>query len=408
MGENCVGKRNGALPGRGLVPLLHTPSRHAAICAIFFIFSVRGSENGRRFAANAWTFDVSNRHNFASPLHYSARNQCRHILALSRLFASPPVSSMSESVAEAIATCLKQSDLKRDSGFDGSSTGWTSWVHEPSVVALQETMDQITWSISSSADSNGSPDPNDWFRWCEKCPTPMIIEFSTELRQAVHKASVLSSQSDSGTQDQGTELSLLSRIACRMIVLPSGSCLPSNLTTPPGGMIFGLVLRGGVTRYRLLGTRKRRAGERREVAPSSHSTAPSWLQYGGPERNYDAVDMGVCVLMEFILLPKGLSMPIWGSAQEINALMSAPDVLPPENTMIIGHPPVRLDSFLRMCHDNVLEHQVKRSNQSLATRSIGDALSTELGGLEKPIAELVRRVLDGRGLRSQFMVSRVL
>ena len=35
----------------------------------------------------------------------------------------------------------------------------------------------------------------------------------------------------------------------------------------------------------------------------------AWLQYGGPERNYQAVDMGPCLLLELILLPLGLEVP---------------------------------------------------------------------------------------------------
>jgi len=67
-------------------------------------------------------------------------------------------------------------------------------------------------------------------------------------------------------------------------------------------------LYGGVKRYRMIGSvRKRRAGERSLVYDEA---AKSWLQYGGPERNYEAIGMGPCGLVELILTPKGLSLPL--------------------------------------------------------------------------------------------------
>ena len=34
----------------------------------------------------------------------------------------------------------------------------------------------------------------------------------------------------------------------------------------------------------------------------------AWLQFGGPERNYEAVDMGACAILEVIILPTGLKV----------------------------------------------------------------------------------------------------
>lgn len=86
----------------------------------------------------------------------------------------------------------------------------------------------------------------------------------------------------------------ISRIACHVILLPSGSDTGKNsLVESTGSHIYGQLLYGGVSRFRLLksGNTVRRAGERREVmAPGKErrqSQHPSWVQLGGLERKYE-------------------------------------------------------------------------------------------------------------------------
>ena len=47
-------------------------------------------------------------------------------------------------LAANVANCLVKSELKRDSGFDGASTGWTSWVEDSSAARLQSCMDKLS------------------------------------------------------------------------------------------------------------------------------------------------------------------------------------------------------------------------------------------------------------------------
>ena len=125
-----------------------------------------------------------------------------------------------------------------------------------------------------------------------------------------------------------------SRIACHVILLPSGSeTAPLSLVETTGAHVYGKLLYGGVKRFRLLtsggsggagGVKRtvRRVGEQREVMKammvplnnnsnaqqhqqqqqqqqSSSSSRkkqycdshPSWLQLGGVERRYEAIDM---------------------------------------------------------------------------------------------------------------------
>jgi len=47
------------------------------------------------------------------------------------------------SLALAVAQCLLASDAKRDTGLDGASTGWTSWIEQKSESVLRECIDKI-------------------------------------------------------------------------------------------------------------------------------------------------------------------------------------------------------------------------------------------------------------------------
>jgi len=72
----------------------------------------------------------------------------------------------------------------------------------------------------------------------------------------------------------------LSRIACHLILLPSGSETgPLSLIESTGSHIYGKLLYGGVTRYQILksdgGKKIRRAGERREVMKQVSASATS-------------------------------------------------------------------------------------------------------------------------------------
>ena len=178
------------------------------------------------------------------------------------------------------------------------------------------------------------------------------------------------------------------------------------MKAPPGAMIFGKLLYGGVTRYRLLSGGKRRTGERSVIMPSSTSISTKtneddfqcWLQFGGPERNYEALDMGPAALMELILLPKGLSI----SDMSIDTK---------KNQMEFTNIPIQMKSMFFSLSDqihSITDTDRNQNNISNSTSSLvalygkdrNDALQTSLaakvGGLQTQIETIVRRVLDGR------------
>jgi hypothetical protein len=97
-------------------------------------------------------------------------------------------------LAGSVARCLIMSDLKRDSGIDGSSTGWTAWVEDSSAHRLQCCMDSLSWAIPKSPKSatdikhlEERDEMQRWTRWMKASPTPVMMELTNEMRQAVSR-----------------------------------------------------------------------------------------------------------------------------------------------------------------------------------------------------------------------------
>jgi vesicle-fusing ATPase len=360
-----------------------------------------------------------------------------------------------EVLAGNIGLCLIQSDLKRDSGFDGSSTGWTSWVDRKSAFRLEKCIEKLTLASLEVLDQQSKPDtvatqlvPSSqspfttsssssssldmttekdellrWLRWIKASPSPMVVELTETLRQAVN-ATVRPDELDSVGQSWQE---FTSRIALRLFLLPSGASLANTLRTEPGAMVYGKLLYGGVTRYRVIGStnhngRKRRAGERTAIASGGSSSYASrsesaWLQYGGPERNYDAVDMGPCGFMELTILPKGSDLPL-AYAHGENEEEDLANALNQINEMTVAQAQCNLNLLLEFPAEEKKPDSkfVKSTNGSLgaiASSSIEgiDSLlasdtefidglettfTTVVGGLRKQIDAIIRRVLDSR------------
>jgi hypothetical protein len=314
-------------------------------------------------------------------------------------------------LSDRITQCLLESDRKRDDGFDGASTGWTSWVEEKSARALQECFDRMTLR-SVGLETGGMDDEgfSSWLRWIKASPSPVTIELSDRLRNAVLNSLANGAADDAMLQGDDDNLEeFIQRIGCRLYVLPSGATLPSNLRAPPGGMIYGKLLVGGVTRFRLLGnshSSRRRTGERTLILPYTQDgeapVVPGWMQYGGPERNYDALDIGSCALLEIILLPKGLAMPLLVDDGGCSAT-------PPHDMIITSFPWTPEDFLVRGKAEEELiqarqeegpsKRDVSNDNDGLQVWDLETSFCT-VGGLQPQIEQIVRRVLDGRVVRS--------
>ena len=355
-----------------------------------------------------------------------------------------------------VALCLIRSDLKRDSGFDGSSTGWTSWVDEESAFRLQKCIEKLklvslddygkkskegskplkevdevrTPAIATRTQNQRQQQDKDeilrWLRWLKSSPSPMVVELTDHLRRAVNETIT---SVDLERVCQGGE-EFLARIALRLFVLPSGSSLGNNLRTEPGAMVYGKLLYGGVTRYRMIGTqgrRMRKAGERTAiVTPGGNTQEPSsssWLQYGGTERNYDAVDMGPCAFLELTILPKGSELSLAYEGKSMTALDGAGNSDTRENLNVINEMTIAQSQcnpelLLQLQEESIQSTNHKSAlleshNETLDAAMMSELVASDinyieglettftsvLGGLQKEVDTIIRRVLDGRALQ---------
>ncbi len=308
-----------------------------------------------------------------------------------------------------IVQCLVKSDLKRKGGGDGGgSTGWTSWVDDASAFKLQCCLDAIVLSKPINPnDTSGlqrdllkeRDETLGWTRWMKASPSPIMIECSNEVRDV---ANTLIYDEDLDMIDTTRE-EFLDRFRVNLILLPSGKTLEHNIRNAPGSMCYGKLLYGGVKRYRLLpGKMKRKTGERLTLMTKENENIKAWLQYGGPDRNYEAVDMGPCAILEVIIVPQGLRMHPIVTERDHMALS------------YLGWDAKKMLTFFDPSNDDVVmkEDSEKKDDDmddhdplaSLTGKERNDFLqetfSLSVGGLRPQIESIVRRVLDGRVYRS--------
>lgn len=299
-----------------------------------------------------------------------------------------------------IVQCLVKSDLKRQEGGDGSgSTGWTSWVDDKTAFSLRCCIDQLALAKPVNPSDTGGlglkqellaerDETISWLRWLKATPSPVMLDLSDELREV---ASSLIYDKDL-EMIESTREEFLARIGVNMILLPSGKSLDHTIRSAPGALVFGKLFYGGANRYRLLpGKMKRRTGDRTAIMTREGENIEGWLQYGGPERNYEAVDMGPCAILEVIILPYGLKadsvienhMGIsylgWEASKLINFWESS-------NSTENGD-----DSISDVGDDPLVNLVGKERNEYLTT-----SFTENVGGLKPQIDAIVRRVLDGR------------
>ena len=309
-----------------------------------------------------------------------------------------------------------------------------------------------------------------WLRWMRSVPMPVIVDLSSESRRAAngivsdeflgllnanyHKYeansdnntiingsstnAINSSSTTSTSKMMRLRTEFLNRLQCRLILLPSGQGLRGGLREPAGSLTFAKLLCGGATRYRILPsssntssknnsgggdknsdtTAVRRAGERTERKSSRDERIPSWVQYGGTERRYDAVDMGPAMIVEWTLLPK-----IRGGEDAFNNNMddgvgerpyTTTSSSPTTTDMVLQRLAWKPQHMFQYVNDEengvVKDIDVSSSSSSLFStasslqgKDRNDALTSDfrsrVGGLGQQIDAIVRRVLDGRVIR---------
>lgn len=345
----------------------------------------------------------------------------------------PPSLTYFETLAGNVVNCLIKSDLKRKNGGDGGSTGWTSWVDDAASFQLKCCIDALALSIPDNPSDMSDMDIADqlqdrdeamkWIRWLKSSPSPLMIELSNELQttanQYIH------------TKDlqyiETTREDLLQRMGLRLITLPSGSSLTEPIRTPAGAMAFGKLIYGGCNRYRILpGKYQRRTGERETVKVNMEDNIACWMQFGGPERNYEGLDIGPCAILEVIILPQGLKLRHAFKEDGDGGIGgSSGGQQQAENHMTmaqIGWKPDKMFQF----YDDMMKKKKNRKNIEMRNNNndmnnngdggdkdelltltgkerndfLEDSFTDAVGGLRPQISSIVRRVLDGRVFRS--------
>ena len=339
------------------------------------------------------------------------------------------------------ATTLLQSDRRRDAigkeaGAQASSA--TNWIDEGSAFAFRKALDKVNLQLpgeeqqrTNNNNINNRQIQDEaiaWLRWMRSVPSPVIVDLSSEARVAAN-ATVSdeflllfnaggdipegsSSPLVSTRKMQQLRRDFLNRLKCKVVLLPSGQGMNGGLFEPAGSLVFGRLLYGGATRYRLLPSSTgnsnstsmkapRKAGERTERKTSAAQQIPSWVQYGGTERRYDGVDMGPVMILEWSLMPK-----ITGGLQ-VDQTVSGVER---KGDMILRKLAWKPQNMFNFVHD--IEKQDTKTEKeetnfvgaiSLSGSDRNEAFSSgfqqRVGGLGKQIDAIVRRVLDGRVIR---------
>lgn len=334
------------------------------------------------------------------------------------------------------ATTLLQSDRRRDAigkdtGAQASSA--TNWIDEGSAFRLRSVLNSLELWMPDGSESGGNRERQDeaitWLRWMRSIPRPVIVDLSLEARMAANNTvsdeflQMLNLSPDDSREDAVQKIStgkmqqirneFLKRIGCKLILLPSGQSTQGTLSEPNGSLIFGKLLYGGVTRYRILPSSNgrdgdgppkppRRAGERTERKTTANENIPAWVQYGGAHRKFDGVDMGPAMVLEVSLAPK------IQTTMDVNAAANTQMI---KGDMVLNRlawSPKNMFRFVQS--DEANQNDANTTNipitsgaSTLQGKDRNDAFVSDfkdrVGGLGPQIDAIVRRVLDGRVIR---------
>ncbi|KAL7482321.1 hypothetical protein ACHAW6_007992 [Cyclotella cf. meneghiniana] len=339
------------------------------------------------------------------------------------------------------ATTLLQSDRRRDalgreSGAQASSA--TNWIDEGSAFRLRSFLNRLELRafVEDEKEYERRDEAAAWVRWMRSVPRPVVVDLSSEARMAanetvsdeflmllnlpVEDGGVNVSEKVSPNKMRQIRNDFLSRIGCKLILLPSGQTMRGSLLEPNGSLIFGKLLYGGVTRYRILPTSAggnadaapkppRRAGERTERKTAASQNIPCWVQYGGTERRYDAVDMGPAMVLEVSLAPKIQTVNNHGFDKNGPSVHAVAGTKGDMMLHRLAWNPKFMFRYVEPDEAGTNRHAsndtkpITSSASTLQGRERNEAFASDfrhrVGGLGPQIDAIVRRVLDGRVIR---------
>lgn len=304
-------------------------------------------------------------------------------------------------ISQLAYTTLYRSDLRRDAiGKETSGSSATNWIDEQSSFFLKQTLDKMIFELPERSTGIQRDNVIAWTRWIKSTPVPLLIDLTQDLINSANETVSKDLLDGIGSTRKDFE----SRLSCRLIVLPSGSELKYPLIEPTGSICIGKLMYGGVTRYRLLesSTSKRaprRVGENTIIKSSVNENVPTWIQYGGTERKYQALDMGSSAVLEICLYPQGRKViaPYMQTFSDMTLFR-------------IRWDPMKMFTFATQDSDDSnpkdpFEDEILAGNSALnlSGKKRNDKFASDfkvaVGGLDSQIETIVRRVLDGRVIR---------
>ena len=313
-------------------------------------------------------------------------------------------------------TTLYRSDLRRDAKGTqpimknknsnnniptGSSA--TNWIDEQSSFVLKQTLDNMMIQLPEQMSGLERDEVVAWTRWMKSSPVPLIVDLTQDMIKAANGTISKECMDLIGTTVGDFER----RISCKLIMLPSGSELTYPLTEPTGSIIMGKLMYGGISRYRLLSSSTsqrapRRVGENTCIKQSVHDIVPTWIQYGGSDRKYQALDMGASAVLEVCLYPQGKKaevIPVTHTST--NMALTRIHWDPMKMFTVMNNSTAGIDERIKHMDDDILLNGNLAMN--LGGKKRNDKFSkdfkTSIGGLDAQIETIVRRVLDGRVIR---------
>ncbi len=289
-------------------------------------------------------------------------------------------------------------DAKGKSGGAPSGSSATNWIDDKTSFALTQALNKIEIKLPDERIGLDRDEALSWLRWMKTSPTPLVIDLTADLLEA--SKNTISNETLALIDTKPSDF--YSRVGCKLYLFPSGSELKSPLVESTGAIIFGKLLYGGVTRYRLLGSSTsnraaRKVGEKTAIKATRNDDVPCWTVFGGNDRKYLSIDMGSAAVLEVSVLPKGKRMTPILEEQSFDMAVARMEWKPQQ----MFHFPSATSS-LGMDGSGNDEESLSVGNlaMALAGKDRNDAFRNDfesaVGGLKPQIEAIVRRVLDGR------------
>lgn len=185
---------------------------------------------------------------------------------------------------------------------------------------------------------------------------------------------------------------------------------------PPSSLVFGKLLYGGLTRSRLIhsstggSASPRPAAVRTAIKATANDRVAPWIMYGGPDRMYQAVDMGPAAVLELVLIPRTRLLDVSAHSMGRNMVIHGLKWKPSNMLHFISESDEKEPVYGNGDSDEAV-NGVGFTPASLSGKDRNDAFrsdfQTAVGGLKPQIEAIVRRVLDGRVIRPAESADRV-